>query len=381
MHRARTSLISVMLSLSFLIAPISHAAMEVNMPRGVTPMSHEIYKLHMLGFWVCVAIAVVVFGILLWAIIFHRKSRGHEAANFHEHTTVEIIWAVIPFLILVVLAIPATRVLFKMEDNTKADINIKVTGYQWKWQYDYVDLGISFFSNLSTPLDQIQQKAKKGEYYLNEVDNPMVVPINKKIRFLITANDVIHSWWVPELGVKKDGIPGFIHESWARIEKVGIYRGQCAELCGMNHGYMPIVVDARTEEDYDKWVAEEVAKRSPVESTKIKAEPKTYTKAELMTQGKSVYERVCAACHKPDGSGMPPAFPALVNSKIVTGPLNGHLDIVVKGKPGTAMQAFGKQLSDDELAAVITYQRNSWGHTTGDVVQPVDIEKFKEANE
>lgn len=363
------------------VSPVALADWTLNMPRGVTPISHDIYNLHMMVIWVCVAIGVVVFGMLFWAIIFHRKSRGYKAANFHEHTAVEIIWAVIPLLILIGLAIPATKVLFRMEDNTRADINIKVTGYQWKWKYDYVDLGVSFFSNLATPLDQIQQKAKKGEHYLLEVDNPIVVPINKKVRFLITANDVIHSFWVPELGIKKDGVPGFIHESWARIEKPGTYRGQCAELCGMNHGYMPIVVEAKTQEDYDKWVAEQIKDRAPVEVTKIKAEPKVMTKEELMSEGKAVYERVCAACHKPDGTGMPPAFPALVQSKIVLGPLNNHLDIVVNGKAGTAMQAFGKQLTDEELAAVITYQRNTWGHETGDVVQPADIEKFKEASE
>lgn len=355
--------------------------LQLNMSPGVTPVSRDIYDLHMTIFTIVVVIGILTFGVLIYALIKHRKSKGAVPAKFHGSTLVEIIWTVIPFLILVAMAIPATRVLIRMSDDSKSDINIKIIGYQWKWKYEYLDQGISYFSNLSTPPDQMANKAKKNKWYLLEVDKPLVVPIHKKIRFLVTSNDVIHSWWVPALGVKRDAIPGFVHEAWARIDKPGVYRGQCAELCGLNHGFMPIVVVAKTQADFDKWVA----KQKKVEGGKPAGPPADMTKAKLMELGKKTYDTSCGACHKPDGSGMPPAFPALKGSKITEGPVADHIHIVLHGKKGTAMQAFGDQLSDQELAAVITYERNAWGNDdkakygkdAGGVVQPADIFKAK----
>lgn len=354
---------------------IAHADWRVNMSSGVTPISRDIYDLHMLVFWICVAIAVVVFSVLTYALIKHRKSRGVQAAQFHENKTLEIIWAIIPFIILIILAIPATKVLFRMNDESASDITIKVTGYQWKWKYEYLDQGISFFSNLSTPQDQQNNQAEKGENYLLEVDHPLIVPIHQKIRFLITASDVVHSWFVPALGIKRDALPGFINEAWARIDTPGTYRGQCAELCGTNHGYMPIVVVAMTQADFAKWVAQQKGKIASV--TAAMTASKKWTKDELMAQGKIVYDKTCAVCHKPDGTGMPPAFPPMKGSKIATGPVAAHIDIVLNGKPGTAMQAFGTQLSDEDIAAVITYERNAFGNNMNDLVQPADIAAAK----
>jgi cytochrome c oxidase subunit 2 len=348
---------------------LAHEESKYNLPKGVTPISHDIYDLHMIIFWICVGIGVAVFSVLIYTLIYHRKSLGVKAAQFHEHTVVEIVWAVIPFLLLVAMAVPATVVLIRMNDTKESDINIKVTGYQWKWQYEYLDHGISYFSNISTPRDEIENRKTKGQWYLLEVDKPLVVPIHKKIRFLVTANDVVHSWWVPSLGIKRDAIPGFIYEAWARIDTPGTYRGQCAELCGVNHGYMPIVVKAVTEEEYNKWIAEQGHQKVVTAQLASKA----LTKDELMTLGKHIYETNCAVCHKPDGAGMPPAFPAITHSPIANGPIAKHIDIVLRGKPGTAMQAFGNQLSDAEIAAVVTYQRNALGNAKGDMINTNDI--------
>lgn len=386
---------------------------QMNMSPGVTPISKQMYGLHMLAIWVCVAIGIVVFSVMIYSLIMHRKSRGVTAAKFHEHPVLEIIWSIIPFIILVALAIPATIVTMAMKDTSDADVTIKIVGYQWKWQYQYLDQNISFFSNLSTPMDQVQGKAKKGQWYLLEVDNPLVLPINKKIRFLVTAHDVIHSWWVPALGVKRDAIPGFIHESWTRIEEPGTYRGQCAELCGVFHGFMPIVVKAVSEEDFDKWVVQQnpktgetkpkaqlpattqtqavptqpapTATGTPVATgtaaqtpATVEAKPtaKAWTREELTKKGEEIYQKFCVACHKADGTGMPPTFPPLKASSVAVGhPVSRHIDIVLHGVKGTAMQAFGEQMTNEELAAVITYTRNAWGNKTGDAVQPEDVAK------
>ena len=342
----------------------SFAEYGLNMTQGVTPISHRVYDLHMLIFWICVAIGAVVFGAMFISIFKHRKSQGAVAAQFHESTTVEILWTVIPFLILIALAIPATKTLLAMEDTRDADLTIKVTGFQWKWRYDYMggkkpfeDDKFGFFSVLATPRDQIENKAPKGEHYLLEVDHPLVVPVGKKIRFLTTGNDVIHSWWVPALAIKSDAIPGFINESWANIDKPGIYRGQCAELCGKDHGFMPIVVEAKTEEDYKTWVQEQkTAALAAAENPN-----KVWSKEELIAKGEQIYTANCAACHQPNGKGIPGIFPSLKGSKIATGPVADHLNRVIHGKPGTAMAAFGAQLSDSELAAVITYERQQLG--------------------
>lgn len=373
-YRLILTIVSCLLSGSVL------ARSQFNMPQGVTPISNEIYTLHMTIFYVCVAIGVLVFSVLVFSIFKYRKSKGAVASTFHEHAVVELVWTIIPFIILVVMAIPATRVLIMMEDDSDADMNIKITGYQWKWKYDYLDEGISFFSNLSTPQKQIENKETKGENYLLEVDKPVIVPIHKKIRFLVTANDVIHSWWVPDLGIKRDAIPGFIHEAWARIDKPGIYRGQCAELCGVGHGFMPIVVEAKTEEDYAKWVASQRGETIKA-ANEAQAVVPPMTKEELMKNGQALYMSRCSVCHQPTGVGQPPVFPALVGGKITTGNVNEHIDMVLNGKAGTAMQAFAPQYNDKDLAAIITYERNAWGNdnqakygkAAGGIVQPKDV--------
>lgn len=341
----------------------------LNLPRGVTPISQDAYDLHMLVLWVCVAIAVVVFGAMFISIIYHRKSRGAKPAQFHESTLVEIIWTIVPFLILAGMAIPATKALVAMEDTTNSDLSIKVTGYQWKWGYDYIDDGVSFISSLSTPQDQIYNRQSKGDNYLLEVDNPLVVPVNKKVRLLITANDVIHAWWVPELGMKKDAIPGYINEMWINVQEEGVYRGQCAELCGKDHGFMPIVVVAKNDADYDAWMQ---AQKSAA-GADADAADREWAQDELMERGENVYNTACAACHQVNGAGVPGAFPGLVGSPMVTGPIEAHLDIVMNGKPGTAMAAFAGQLNDVDIAAVVTYERNAWGNDAGDLIQPSDV--------
>ena len=352
------------------------AGWEVNMTEGVTAVSRNIYGLHMTIFLICVAIGVIVFGVMFYSILVHRKSRGVKPHNFHESTLVEIIWTTIPFLILVGMAIPATKTLIDIYNTDEADIDIKITGYQWKWQYEYVGEGVSFFSNLSTPKEQIYNIRNKDPDYLLEVDEPLVLPIGKKIRFLVTGADVIHSWWVPAFAVKRDAIPGFINESWTKIEQPGIYRGQCAELCGKDHAYMPIVVDARPEEEYRTWLAE---KKQQAEKVR-ELTSKDWSMDELMELGKKTYDKICAACHQVNGEGMPPVFPALKGTEMVVKPdqISNHVDIVVNGKKGTAMQAFAAQLSEAEIAAVITYERNAWGNKTGEMVTPKEILEYKE---
>jgi cytochrome c oxidase subunit 2 len=358
-----------------LIFPLSAVAeWQVNLGPGVTEISRAVYDLHMTIFWVCVAIGAVVFGVMLYSIVHHRKSRGAKAHNFHENTLVEIIWTVVPFVILVGMAVPATATLIKMYDQSEAELDIQVTGYQWKWRYQYLGEDIDFFSSLSTPREQISDDETKGEHYLLEVDNAMVIPAGKKVRLLLTANDVIHSWWVPDLAVKKDAIPGFINEAWTIAPEPGIYRGQCAELCGKDHGFMPIVVDVRSEEDFNQWLVE--MKQAKAQASD--AATKNWTLAELMTKGEEVYNRACAACHQPNGEGIPGAFPALKGSPMMVGDPAAHIDVVLNGKSGTAMQAFRDQLSAVELAAVITYERNAWGNTTGDLVSPAQINTLKQ---
>lgn len=367
-HWLKLNRLFLLMALGF--SSVAQAMPQFNMTPGVTPISHDIFHLHMTIFWICTAIAVVVFGVMFVAVLKHRKSKGHQASHFHESTAVEIIWTIIPFLILIAMAIPATKVLIRLEDAKNPDINIKVTGIQWKWQYDYIDEGFSFISNLKTPEEEIKNLKPKNPNYLLEVDHEVVVPINKKIRFLTTAQDVIHSWWVPALGVKKDAIPGFINETWALIEEPGIYRGQCAELCGRNHGFMPIVVRAVSDNEYAEWVAQQLAHKADNEALS----GKTLTLEELMQKGEEVYKVQCVACHQTTGQGLPGVFPALKNSPIATGDIKKHIDVVLNGVNGTAMQAFGKMLTDYEIAAVVTYERNAWGNSTGDTVQPMDIQ-------
>ncbi|MDR9828845.1 cytochrome c oxidase subunit II [Vibrio sp. FNV 38] len=350
-----------------------------NLTQGVTKISSKVYDLHMLIFYICCAIALVVFGIMFYSIIKHRKSKGAVAANFHESTKVEIIWTVIPILILIGMAIPATTTLIAMEDTSQSDITIKVTGSQWKWHYDYLDEGVAFFSLLATDQKQIDGLEEKGAHYLLEVDNALVVPIAKKIRFLLTSDDVIHSWWVPDFAVKKDTIPGFINEAWTKIDEPGVYRGQCAELCGKAHGFMPIVVHAMEQQDYDAWLDGMKSEIALAEQEATAALSSNLSMQELMSQGEAVYGSRCAVCHQANGEGVTGAFPAIKGSSIALGEVGQHIDIIVNGRGGTAMQAFANQLTEQEIAAVITYQRNAWGNDTGDTVQAADINQFKES--
>lgn len=348
----------------------------LNMTQGVTQISQEVYDLHMLIFYICCAIAFVVFGAMFYSIYKHRKSKGAVAAHFHESTKVEIIWTVIPVIILVAMAIPATKTLIAMEDTSQSDLTIKVTGSQWKWHYSYFDQEIEFYSLLATSQNQIDGVEAKGAHYLLEVDNPLVLPINRKVRFLLTSDDVIHSWWVPDFAVKKDTIPGFINEAWTKIDEPGIYRGQCAELCGRAHGFMPIVVHAMTESDYESWVSEKQAELALAKEQAQAALSSVLNLEESMQIGEQIYTDRCAVCHQANGQGIPGAFPAIAGSAVATGNVDEHIDIIVNGRAGTAMQAFANQLTEQEIAAVITYQRNGFGNDTGDVVQASDINQY-----
>lgn len=359
------------------LAEAAWAGYQLNFQEPATKLAREVYDLHMMMMYICGAIFVGVFGVMFYSVLKHRKSSGRTAATFHENTTVELVWTVIPTLILIAMVWPVTKTLIAMRDASSADITIKATGYQWKWGYDYIKgegEGIKFMSVLSTPRDQIEGRSPKGEHYLLETDNNLVVPVSKKIRILTTAEDVIHSWFVPAFAVKQDAVPGFIRDTSFRAEREGIYRGQCAELCGKDHGFMPIVVEVVSAEKYTAWVAEQKKKLA----TTADDPQKVWTLNELKQHGEAVYTQNCAACHQPTGKGLPPAFPALDGSKIATGPKEAHLNIVLNGKTGTAMQAFGKQLSDTDIAAVITYERNAWGNHMGDMVQPAEVKAARQ---
>ena len=366
-------LFSLIITALLLSPGISLADYKLNMTEGVTSISRDAHDLHMLVLWIVTIVGVAVFGVIIYSLINHRKSKGAVAAQFHESTTIEVIWTIIPLVVLVLIAIPATKTLLEIEDTSNPDVTIKVTGWQWKWQYEYLDEGISFFSNLDAKSNEARQRnsgidVKTVEHYLLNVDKPIIVPVGKKVRILTTSNDVIHSWWVPALGMKRDAIPGYINEFWTRIDEPGVYRGQCAELCGKDHGFMPIVVKAVTDNEYQSWVKEQKLAMAEAAS----GSDKTWSKDDLIKRGEQVYNTSCAACHQPTGTGIPGVFPALANSKIATGPAADHINIVLHGKAGTAMQAFGQQLNDADLAAVITYERNSWGNTAS-VVQPADV--------
>ncbi|MDR6984833.1 cytochrome c oxidase subunit 2 [Rheinheimera pacifica] len=356
-----------------LAATVDATDMPLNMTRGVTEISQQVYDLHMTIFWICCAIGAVVFGIMFWSIVRHRKARGVQPAQFHESTKVEILWTAIPVLILILMAIPATKTLIAMEDTTEADVTVLVTGSQWKWHYKYLENDVEFYSLLATPKEQITNRFAKGENYLLEVDRPLVIPTGKKVRFLMTSDDVIHSWWVPAFAVKKDANPGFINEAWTRVDEPGIYRGQCAELCGKDHGFMPIVVIAKSPADYEQWVngeAERIAKAKAEEQELLAM---NMSMDELMSVGARTYTAYCAACHQPSGEGLPGIFPALKGSAMALNDMPGHINIVLNGKAGTSMQAYARQLSLKEIAAVITYERNAWGNNTGELVQAADV--------
>jgi len=352
-------------------------AIEWNLRPAGSQLARDIHDLHEYVMILVTVIFVGVFGFMFYSVYAHRKSVGHKAAQFHENTTVEILWTVIPAIILVVIAWPTTRTVVAQKDTSNPDITIKVTGYQWKWGYDYVKgegEGIKFVSTLATPRAQIENQEPKGEHYLLEVDNELVVPVGKKIRILTTAADVIHSWWVPSFGAKQDAIPGFIRDLWFRAETTGTFRSQCVELCGKEHGFMPIVVTVKSQEDYTKWVGEQMKLLAAAADDPNKQ----YTLDELKQRGEKVYATNCVACHQATGKGAPPAFPPLDGSKTVLGPKAGQITTVLNGRPKTAMQAFGPQLSDVEIASVITYTRNNWSNKAEEgVVQPSDVKALR----
>ncbi len=364
-------------TLLFLVPSLAFSeASDYNMPVGVTEVSEEIFDLHMLIMWICVWIGVVVFGIMFWSLWKYRKSSGAIAAKFDDHYWLEIAWTLAATVILVGMAIPSTSVMIKAYDDTEGDINIMVTGYQWKWQYTYLEEGVSFFSNLATSQEEIDNALPKGEFYLSEVDEPLVIPINKRIRFLITGNDVIHSWWVPDFAVKQDAVPGFINTAWTNVPKPGIYRGACTELCGLKHAFMPVVVRAVEQEEYEAWIIEKIAL---AEAEKLLTE-KVWTKAELVERGQGVYLKNCVACHQANGQGLPPVFPSLEGSQIVMRDKARNIEILMEGVQGAAMQAFSKQLSEVDIASVITYTRDSWSNGKngdGEIVVPKDIVDYK----
>ncbi|MDK9761546.1 cytochrome c oxidase subunit II [Vibrio sp. D420a] len=364
--------------MSLLVAPLVQATSEYNMTQGVTEISGKVYELHMLIFYICCAIAFVVFGVMFYSILRHRKSKGAVAAHFHESTKVEIIWTIIPIIILIAMAIPATKTLIAMEDTSQSELTVKITGSQWKWHYSYFGEDVEYFSLLATSDKEIEGIEAKGAHYLLEVDKPLVLPINRKVRFLMTSDDVIHSWWVPAFAVKKDTIPGFINEAWTKIDEPGVYRGQCAELCGRAHGFMPIVVQAMEEEDFDVWLADQKALAIAEAQAAKDALDASLSLEELNTIGEQVYASRCAVCHQANGEGIPGAFPAIKGSPVALGNVSEHIDVIVYGRSGTAMQAFDNQLTEKEIAAVITYQRNAWGNDTGDVIQASDINAYKQ---
>ncbi|WP_404842616.1 cytochrome c oxidase subunit II [Colwellia sp. BRX10-3] len=367
-----------LLLLGGLLSSSVWADMPLNLTKGVTDVSRDVYDLHMLVLYICTAIGVVVFGAMFWSMVFHRKSKGFKPATFHESTKVEILWTAIPVVILIAMAVPATITLIDMENNDDADLTIQVTGSQWKWHYKYFDQDLEFYSVLSTPREQYENQdgtsAEKGEHYLLEVDRPLVIPTNKKVRFVITSDDVIHAWWVPAFAVKQDANPGFINEAWTKVDEPGVYRGQCAELCGKDHGFMPIVVEVKSEADYAIWLDDQKQLKANAAAAEAASLNASVPLEELMQLGETTYTAYCAACHQVSGQGLPPAFPALKGSAIATtGPASAHIDIVFNGKAGTGMQGYGKQLSLKEIAAVVTYERNAWGNNTGEAVQASDV--------
>jgi cytochrome c oxidase subunit 2 len=354
---------------------------ELNLQPPATQIASEIYNLHTWMMVVCMVIFVAVFGVMFYSIFKHRKSLGHKPATFHESTAVEIAWTVVPFLIVIGMALPATRTVVGMKDTSNADITIKVTGMQWKWGYDYLKgdgEGISFLSNLTTPRSAVGEPGvlpttARTDTYLMEVDNDVVVPVNKKIRLVTTANDVIHSWSIPAFGVKQDAIPGFVRDTWFKAEHTGTYRGYCSELCGKEHAFMPIVVKVVSDEEYKTWVD---GKKK--EMAALADDPtKTWTVDELKTKGEKVYNANCVVCHQANGKGLPGAFAALDGSPVVNGPKADQINVLLNGKksgkfPGE-MPAW-KQLSDTDIAAVITFTRNNWSNKAAEnIVQPAEV--------
>ncbi|HYD78733.1 MAG TPA: cytochrome c oxidase subunit II [Paucimonas sp.] len=352
------------------------AVRQLNLQTPVTQIAEQIYSIHNMMLFICLAIFIAVFGVMFYSIFKHRKSLGHKPATFHESVAVEIAWTIVPFLIVIGMALPATKTVVAMKDTSNADLTIKVTGMQWKWGYDYLKgegEGISFLSNLATPRTQVgapgvMPTEGRGDNYLLEVDNEMVVPVNKKIRIITTANDVIHGWTIPAFGVKQDAIPGFVRDTWFKAEKIGTYRGQCVELCGKEHAFMPIVVKVVSEDDYKKWVD---GKKKEM-AAKADDPNKVWTIDELKQRGEKVYAANCVACHQANGKGIPGTFAPLDGSAVVTGPKADQINIIMNGKG--AMPPWKGVLSDTDIAAVITYTRNSWSNKAQEnIVQPAEV--------
>ena len=354
-------------------AGLAQAAKEYNLQPPVTPIATQIFDLHTYIMAICAVIFVGVFSVMFYSIFAHRKSKGHQAAQFHENTLVEVVWTVIPFLILLLMAVPATRTVLAMKDSSAPDLTVKVTGSQWKWNYSYLDEGFDFYSNLKTPEAQIEGREPMDEHYLLEVDQPLVLPVGKKVRLLVTSSDVIHAWYLPSAGVQQDAIPGFVRDDWLKFDQTGTFRGQCAKICGKEHGFMPIVVEVKSADDYGQWVAE----HKKAAAAAADDPNKTWGLQELVARGEKVFSANCAACHQASGKGVPGAFPALDGSKVVNGPkdvqIRTVLNGVVKNGQPTAMVAWKGTLSDTDIASVITYTRNSWGNHTGEAVQPAEV--------
>lgn len=382
-------LLKIFAAFTWLGLPAANADWAFNFQPPVTPLARDTLQVHNQFFAIILVLFFVALGILAYSILNHRKDKGQRPAAFTAPAS-RLQWVLVisPFILLflidyVVMGVPAYHAAVFMEDTkTDSSMVLKVTSSQWKWQYEYPAEGIKFVSAIKTSHDQINGKTPRGENYILEVDNPVVLPVNRKIRILLMSSDVMHSWSVPAFGVKRATVPGFLRETWVKIEEPGTYRGQCAQICGKDHAFMPIVVEAVSEEKYNEWVAQKKAE-SAVASASAE---KVWSKEDLMRHGQEIYEKICMACHQPGGKGLPGTFPALAGSKIVNGPLldknsrlikDGHLDRVMNGKPGTAMQAFKNTLSDTDIAAIVTYERNSFGNNMGDMVQPSQVKALR----
>lgn len=382
MTNIRSLIYSIKIQFTVILFALSNKASaewdDLNMTQGATAISREVYDLHMLIFWICVVIGVLVFGVMFYSMYAYTKKKNPVAATFHENTKVELAWTIIPFLILIAMAVPASKTLQSIYNDEAGDINIQVIGHQWKWQYRYLEDDVNFFANLSTDLDEIYNKVPKGENYLQEVDEIVVIPVGKKVRFLITANDVIHSWWVPAFAIKQDAIPGFINTAWTIVDEPGLFRGKCTELCGKNHGFMPIVVKAVEQDEYDLWIKDKQAGAIAL----AELTEKDWTAEELVARGESLYIKNCVACHGPTGAGVTGIFPALAGSDIVLNNKARQIEILMEGVQGAAMQSYAEQLAEVDMAAVITYTRRSWGNAEkgdGEIVVPKDIVEYKKA--
>ena len=387
MKRITQKMNRVGLLLSGLSASLVHAGgdlpggpsvRQLNLPLGVTKISEAQYSLHMLLMAICAIIFVLVFSVMFYSIWKHRKSRGAQAAHFHESTTVEVMWTVVPFLIVIGMALPATKLVVAQKDTTNADLTIKTTGYQWKWGYDYLKgegEGLHFISSLDSSHRALSNNGARGDVpvdYLFKVDNPLVVPVGKKVRIITTANDVIHAFMVPAFGIKQDAIPGFVRDTWFRAEKTGDFYGQCAELCGKEHAYMPIHVKVVTAAEYTAWVADQ----RKAAAARADDPAKVWALPDLLARGEKVYAANCAACHQANGKGAGAIKPLDGSAVVLDADQARQIMVVLKGQAAGAMPSW-KQLSDTYLSAVVTYTKNHWSNHTGQLVQPAQVQALR----